>query len=352
MAFDPETITRENIRRLKPYSSARSEFAGEASVFLDANENAFGSPITEDFSRYPDPLQWEIKAKLAVMKNVGHEQIFLGNGSDEVIDLLFRIFCRPGIDNVIILPPTYGMYEVSASINDVLVKRVALTEEFVLDIPPIENAIDEKTKLLFVCSPNNPTGNALDRDEIVLLTKSFGGILVVDEAYIDFSAKPSLVSEIDSVPNLVVLQTFSKAWGLAGLRVGMAYADASIIALLNKVKPPYNVSAPSQRALLTALGNKAVVERNIVATLTGRSRLIEDLKNLESVKKVFPSDANFVLVKTTDAEAIYRSLLDDGVVVRDRSKVELCEGCLRITVGTPIENAALIESFQKFERLI
>jgi histidinol-phosphate aminotransferase len=349
MVFDLDKITRENIRRLKPYSSARSEFAGEASVFLDANENAFGSPIAEDFSRYPDPLQRAIKAKLAVMKSVEPEQIFLGNGSDEVIDLLFRIFCRPGIDNVIILPPTYGMYEVSATINDVLVKRVALTEEFDLDIPSIKNAIDEKTKQLFVCSPNNPTGNALDRDQVISLAKIFDGILVVDEAYIDFSSRPSLMSEIDNIPNLVVLQTFSKAWGLAGLRVGMAYARSNIIALLNKVKPPYNVNAASQRAVLAALENKAVVERNIAAILDERVRLVESLKKRASTRMVFPSDANFVLVKTTDANAAYRFLLDDGIVVRNRSSVELCEGCLRITVGTPVENAALIDSLRRFE---
>jgi histidinol-phosphate aminotransferase len=349
MAFDLDKITRENIRRLKPYSSARGEFAGEASVFLDANENAFGSPIAEDFSRYPDPLQRAIKAKLSAMKGVEPEQIFLGNGSDEVIDLLFRIFCLPGIDNTIILPPTYGMYEVSATINDVLVKHVALTEEFDLNIPSIKNAIDEKTKLLFVCSPNNPTGNALDRDRVISLAKIFDGILVVDEAYIDFSSRPSLMSEIDNIPNLVVLQTFSKAWGLAGLRVGMAYADASIIALLNKVKPPYNVNAASQRAVLAALENKAVVERNIAAILDERVRLVESLKKRALTRMVFPSDANFVLVKTTDANAAYRFLLDDGIVVRNRSSVELCEGCLRITVGTPVENAALIDSLRRFE---
>ncbi|HEV8593874.1 MAG TPA: histidinol-phosphate transaminase, partial [Pyrinomonadaceae bacterium] len=266
-----------------------------------------------------------------------------------VIDLLFRIFCLPGIDNTIILPPTYGMYEVSATINDVLVKHVALTEEFDLNIPSIKNAIDEKTKLLFVCSPNNPTGNALDRDRVISLAKIFDGILVVDEAYIDFSSRPSLMSEIDNIPNLVVLQTFSKAWGLAGLRVGMAYADASIIALLNKVKPPYNVNAASQRAVLAALENKAVVERNIAAILDERVRLVESLKKRALTRMVFPSDANFVLVKTTDANAAYRFLLDDGIVVRNRSSVELCEGCLRITVGTPVENAALIDSLRRFE---
>lgn len=349
MAFDLEKIVRGNVRDLKPYSSARSEFAGEASIFLDANENALGSPIDENFNRYPDPMHKAVKAKLAAMKGVQPEQIFLGNGSDEAIDLLFRVFCRPGIDNVIIMLPTYGMYQVSAAINDVHVRHASLTDGFELDATLIKKAIDEHTRLLFVCSPNNPTGNALERGEIISLAKSFDGILVVDEAYIDFSSQPSLVHEIDDIPNLVVLQTFSKAWGLAGLRVGMALADSRIIDLLNKIKPPYNVSEISQRLVLCALENPGVVRKNIGVILNERSSMAKNLQMLSSVEKIFPSDANFLLIKIANANAAYRFLLGDGIVVRNRSSIELCEGCLRITVGTPDENAALVDSLRRFE---
>ncbi len=342
MKFNLENLVRENIKRLVPYSSARKEHTGAARVFLDANENSFGSPLPENFNRYPDPLQTKIKTKIAVLNNVNQAEIFIGNGSDEAIDLLFRIFCRPAQDNILICPPTYGMYEVSAQINDVSVRRANLTADFQLDLQAIENTIDNNTKLLFVCSPNNPTGNSAAREEILKLTKNFGGILVIDEAYIHFSPEKSLISEIGNIPNLVVLQTFSKAWGLAGLRVGAAFANEEIINLFNKVKPPYNVSEIAQKAVSDALENYETVEQTIAGIIIERDKLVEKLKEFPFVQKIYPSDANFVLVKTADADKIYKFLLDEKIVVRNRSRVELCENCLRITVGTPDENALLL----------
>ncbi|HEY8559644.1 MAG TPA: histidinol-phosphate transaminase [Pyrinomonadaceae bacterium] len=342
-----QNLVRENIKRLTPYSSARKEFAGAAEIFLDANENGFGSPLAVDYNRYPDPLQTEIKERIAAREHVKAGEIFIGNGSDEAIDLLFRIFCEPRRDNVLICPPTYGMYEVSAAINDVAVKRAPLTEDFRLDRRAIEKAGDENTKLVFVCSPNNPTGNAFDRREIIDLTKNFDGIVVVDEAYIHFSDERSLLGEINDLPNLVVLQTFSKAWGLAGLRVGLAFANEEIVALFNKVKPPYNVSQIAQEAILAALENRDAVEKTISAIIAERERLIENLTVFSFVRKIHPTDANFVLVKTTDADKIYKFLTGEKIVVRNRNNVELCAGCLRITVGTPAENDCLLEALKK-----
>jgi histidinol-phosphate aminotransferase len=345
--FNLENLVRENIKRLVPYSSARKEFAGAAQIFLDANENSFGSPLAVNYNRYPDPLQLEIKERVAENNNVKTSEIFIGNGSDEAIDLLFRIFCEPRRDNALICPPTYGMYEVSAAINDVSIKRANLTEDFRLDFQAIENEIDENTKLLFICSPNNPTGNSFTREEILNLTKNFGGIVVVDEAYIHFSSENSMIEEIKTLPNLVVLQTFSKAWGLAGLRVGLAFASEEIIALFNKVKPPYNVSQIAQEAILDALGKRNTVEKIIAEIIAEREKLIENLERFSFVQKIYPTDANFVLVKTTDANSIYRFLLNEKIVVRNRNNVELCEGCLRITVGTPQENAELVNALKK-----
>jgi histidinol-phosphate aminotransferase len=350
MKFDLIKIVRENINRLVPYSSARKEFTGKAEVFLDANENSFGSPpLEENYNRYPDPQQKEIKEVVAGWLKVSPDEIFIGNGSDEAIDLLFRIFCRPQQDNILICPPTYGMYEVSANINDAEVRRVNLTLDFRLDIENIKHSIDENTKLIFICSPNNPTGNSFRREEILELAKYFHGIVVVDEAYIHFSDAPSLVSESGNVKNLVVLQTFSKAWGLAGLRIGLAFANEEIIALFNKVKPPYNVSQIAQEVLLKALKNKTDVEKTIADIISERGKLVESLATLPIVKKIYPSDANFVLVKTVDAEKIYKFLLNEKIVVRNRNSVELCEGCLRITVGTREENEMLLTSLRKFE---
>ena len=345
--FDLENLVRENIKNLTPYSSARKEFSGAAQIFLDANENSFGSPLAQNFNRYPDPLQTSIKEKIAEWNNVKPSEIFVGNGSDEAIDLLFRIFCRPQTDNVLICPPTYGMYEVSPEINDVKIKRANLTLDFELDYERIKNSIDENTKLLFVCSPNNPSGNSFERENILRLVKDFQGLVVVDEAYIHFSQEKSLVSEINNFPNLVVLQTFSKAWGLAGLRVGLAFADEKTIKLFNRVKPPYNVSQIAQEAILQAMENKSQVKETIAEIVSEREKLIEKLNEFSFVTKIYPSDANFILVKSTDAERIYKFLLDEKIVVRNRSNVELCAGCLRITVGTSEENKALLNSLEK-----
>ncbi|HEX8249124.1 MAG TPA: histidinol-phosphate transaminase [Pyrinomonadaceae bacterium] len=348
--FNLEILVRENILRLEPYSSARKEFAGKAQIFLDANENSFGSPALADrnYNRYPDPLQWEIKGKIAALSGAKSNEIFVGNGSDEAIDLLLRIFCQPQKDNILICPPTYGMYEVSAEINDVEIKRANLTADFQLDFKAIENAVDERTKLLFICSPNNPTGNSFSRESILDLTKIFAGILVLDEAYIHFSKEKSLLGEIRNFPNLVVLQTFSKAWGLAGLRVGLAFANEEIIKLFNKVKPPYNVSAAAQAAISEALENVEKVEKTVSEIICEREKLVENLSRFSFVRKIYPTDANFVLVKTSDANAVYKFLLDEKIVVRNRQAVALCQNCLRITIGTPEENESLIDSLKKF----
>ena len=347
MTFDLENLVRENIRRLTPYSSARKEFSGAAQIFLDANENSFGSPLAENFHRYPDASQSEIKKAVAQRENVSPTEIFVGNGSDEAIDLLFRIFCRPQTDNILICPPTYGMYEVSAAINDVETRRAFLTTDFQLDSEAIKNQIDANTKLLFICSPNNPTGNAMRRDAIIELIENFAGIVVVDEAYIHFSTEQSFVKEIGKYTNLVVLQTFSKAWGLAGLRVGLAFANAAIIELFNRVKPPYNVSQAAQNLVLQALKNQSKADKKIARIIEERGKLIDEIKFLSFVEKIHPTDANFVLVKCSDATEIYQYLLAEKIVVRNRTQIELCENCLRITVGTADENEKLIESLRK-----
>ncbi len=347
MTFNLQNSVRENIKRLTPYSSARKEFSGTATIFLDANENSFGSPFSVNYHRYPDPLQVEIKNKVAEFENVKQNEIFIGNGSDEAIDLLFRVFCEPKIDNILICPPTYGMYEVSAKINDVAIKRANLTKDFQLDVNLINKTIDKNTKILFVCSPNNPTGNSMKRGDILSLAESSNGIIVVDEAYINFSSEKSLLAEINNFPNLVILQTLSKAWGLAGLRVGMAFANAAIIELMNKVKPPYNVSQIAQEAVLQAFGNKLSVDKTIKDIIFEREKLIERLVSLPIIIDNYLTDANFVLVKVFDANLIYQHLINAGIVVRNRNNVELCEGCLRITVGTPEENDKLIEALEK-----
>jgi histidinol-phosphate aminotransferase len=350
MSFDLDNIVRENVRRLVPYSSARDEFGGSAEVLLDANENSFGSPLTRNYNRYPDPRQVEIKKQIAELNNVKMEQIFVGNGSDEAIDLLFRIFCRPRIDNVIVCPPTYGMYEVAADINDTGVRRANLTPEFQLDRDLIRAAVNENTKLIFLCSPNNPTGNLLRRDTILEVAGFFNGVVVVDEAYIHFSNERSLAAEIEEVPNLVVLQTFSKAWGLAGLRVGLALAGEEIIKLFNKVKPPYNVSQVAQELILAALGSQQRVTDTVEEIIRQRNLLADGLSGLTFVKKIYRSDANFLLVKTTAPNEIYAFLVRHGVVVRNRSNVRLCEGCLRVTVGTPEENGILLDALEEYEK--
>ncbi|TWI98046.1 histidinol-phosphate aminotransferase [Mucilaginibacter frigoritolerans] len=347
--FSIDNILRENIKRLVPYSSARDEYQGEASVFLDANENAFGSPLEQQFNRYPDPLQYQVKKRLSEIKGLPIRNIFLGNGSDEAIDILFRSFCNPGVDNVVLVPPTYGMYQVSANINDVEARNVPLTEDYQLNLEGIAEAIDAHTKLIFICSPNNPTGNSIDRSDVETLLTNFNGIVVVDEAYINFSRQKTFIQELTEYANLVVLQTLSKAWGLAGLRVGMAFASEEIIEVMNKVKPPYNVNEASQQLALQALANVDQVNNWIKETLNQRDRLVLGLKDFDFVLDIYPSDANFILVKTTDARGIYNFLVQKGIIVRDRSKVELCEGCLRITVGTPEENNLLLQSLLNYK---
>ncbi|MGF7077955.1 histidinol-phosphate aminotransferase [Mucilaginibacter sp. UYCu711] len=347
--FNLNNILRENIKNLTPYSSARDEFQGEASVYLDANENAFGSPLEDQYNRYPDPLQYNVKKRLSEIKGLPVRNIFLGNGSDEAIDILFRSFCNPGVDNVILVPPTYGMYEVSANINDIQTKKVSLTEEFQLNLEGIAEAIDQNTKLIFICSPNNPTGNSINRDNVETLLNNFDGIVVVDEAYINFSRQKTFIQELTEYSNLVVLQTLSKAWGLAGLRVGMAFASEEIIEVMNKVKPPYNINESSQQLALKALANVEQVNGWIKETLLQRDKLVLALKAFDFVLDIYPSDANFILVKTTDPKGIYNFLVQKGIIVRDRSKIDLCEGSLRITVGTPAENETLIDTLKNFK---
>jgi len=346
--FDLNNILRNNIKKLVPYSSARDEFKGEAKVFLDANENSLGSPLTRWYNRYPDPLQWKVKESLSRIKGVPAQNIFIGNGSDECIDILYRAFCNPGVDNVIINPPTYGMYEVSAHINDVEVRRASLTNDFQLNLDQIEKLIDENTKLIWICSPNNPTANSMRREDIEIVLNNFDGLVVLDEAYINFSRHRSFTRELEDYPNLVVLQTLSKAWGLAGLRLGMAFASTDIVTIYNKVKPPYNISQATQELVLRALDETEQVNDMIKSLVSMREELERNLPLLPIVEKVYPSDANFLLVKVTDANKIYNYLLNAGIVVRNRSKVELCQGCLRITVGTEKENKELITTLQGF----
>ena len=369
MDFNLENLVRENIKAMTAYSSARHEFSGNASIFLDANENSFGSPQllpslsgegpgSDDkcqtptkasemrLNRYPDPLQTEVKEKLTQIKGVPSQNIFLGNGSDEAIDLLFRIFCEPGRDNVIIFPPTYGMYEVCAEMNAIKVNKVNLTETYQLNIEAIEEAINSFTKLIFICSPNNPTGNSINRNDIEIILNNFKGIVVIDEAYINYAKQKTFISELAEYPNLVVMQTLSKAWGLAGLRLGMAYASSKIIELMNKVKYPYNINTATQLLVLDALNNIDWVNEHITITVTEREKLKNELLNLAFTEFIYPSDANFLLVKMKDARKIYESLTSKGIIVRDRSKIVLCTDCLRITIGTETENKILIEALK------
>lgn len=338
-------LTRPNIWALKPYSSARDEYSGKAaSVFLDANENPYNTPN----NRYPDPLQKELKALIAPVKKVNPEQIFLGNGSDEAIDLLFRAFCRPEVDNVVAIHPTYGMYEVCADINDVKYRKVLLDGNFQFKAEDLLKASDENTKLMFLCSPNNPTGNNLDAKEIIALLQAFQGIVVIDEAYIDFSSQPSFIGILDEYPNLIILQTFSKAWGCAAIRLGMAFASPDIIGIFTKIKYPYNINLLTQQEALRMMQRHYEVQRWVSTLLEERARLMEAFARLSCCKKVFPTDANFFLTRVTHAQAIYDYLVDQGIIVRNRSNVTLCEDCLRITVGTRPENDTLLEALRNY----
>lgn len=331
-------LVRAGIQNVKPYSSARDEFSGTARIFLDANEN----PFPTLYNRYPDPHQRKLKEKIGALKGVAPNQIFLGNGSDEAIDLLFRVFCEPKHDLAIIPQPTYGMYSVSASINLVETITVPLTRDFDLDVQAIEHVISQNTKLLFLCSPNNPSGNLLSREKMEYVLNIFPGIVVIDEAYIDFAASESWIHALNIYPRLVVLQTFSKAWGLAGLRLGMAFASTEIIQWLDRIKPPYNINTLTQQIALEAL-TRGTPREQVDVLKKERAALMAALANLTISEKVYPSDANFVLVKVKDANRVYQWLLEQEVVVRNRSMVALCENCLRITVGTPTENQKLIE---------
>ena len=325
-------------------------------MFLDANENAYGSPLPSPsgeglgvrFNRYPDPLQWQLKFQLATIKGVPAENICIGNGSDEIIDLAYRIFCNPGKDNVIICPPTYGMYAVNAGINDVEIRKVNLTKDFQLDVGGIINATDSETKLLFICSPNNPTGNNMNRADVEILLNNFPGIVIIDEAYINYSKQKTFIQELMEYPNLVVMQTLSKAWGLAALRLGLCFASLDIIDLFNKVKPPYNINEASQQMALEALQNTEQVNAWIKETVQQKDKLINELGNFSFIKNIYPSDANFILVKVDDADLLYQFLAANEIVVRNRSKETGCENCLRISIGTKEENEILINKMRQY----
>ncbi len=348
--MDLKKLLRDNIRNFKPYSSARDEYSGKEGMFLDANENAFGSVSKVLSNRYPDPYQSDLKKKLSVLKGIRENQIFLGNGSDEAIDLLFRAFCRPGIDEVIIMPPTYGMYEVCANLNDIHVNKIPLTKDFEIDTGRVLRESSDKTKLIIICSPNNPSANLIDRGSIQKLLGKVEGLIVLDEAYIDFSKDPGFLTELNQYENLVILQTFSKAWGMAGLRLGMAFADSEIIQVLNNIKYPYNISVLTQNAVLEALDNIEKKNNYVQRVLEQRKILIDGLGRLNRVQKVYPSESNFILVKFDNAQVIYNLLLDKGIIVRDRSGVMHCNNCLRITVGTPDENQILLKYLNNIDR--
>ncbi|MGP1435585.1 MAG: histidinol-phosphate transaminase [Phocaeicola sp.] len=340
-------LTRQNILALEPYSSARNEYSGHvAHVFLDANENPYNHP----FNRYPDPLQLELKKEIARIKKVSEEQIFLGNGSDEAIDLPYRCFCRPGIDNVVAIEPTYGMYKVCADINDIAYRPVLLDEQFQLSAGKILAAVDENTKLIWICSPNNPTGNNMNREEVINILQQFNGLVIVDEAYSDFSDCKPFREELNQFPNLIVLNTFSKAWGCAAIRLGMAFAQKDIIDIFNKVKYPYNVNALTQREALKAIQRNYMVDQWIKTLVEERGRVMNEFSKLSCSIKVYPTDANFFLVKVTDAVAIYHYLVEKGIIVRNRTKITLCKDCLRVTIGDRSENDELLEAMNYYNQ--
>ena len=339
-----ENLIRENIKSLKPYSSAREEFKNSASnlVYLDANENPFDTGL----NRYPDPQQNLVKAALAKIKNVSREQLLLGNGSDEVLDLIFRVFCEPKVDTVIVLPPTYGMYEVLANTNDVKILNISLLDNYQPNVDEILKAQNSQTKLLFLCSPNNPTANSFNADKIETLIKKFTGIVVIDEAYIDFSSQESWIGRLNEFPNLIVIQTLSKAYGLAGIRLGACYSSTKIISVLNKIKPPYNINQLTQQTALKALQNSIKTNNEIAIIISERNKLIIDLEEISFIVKVYPSDANFLLVKVDNAIVRYHQLVEHEIIVRNRTNLPLCENCLRFTVGTKEENKKLMNTLK------
>ncbi len=352
--FNLEALVRNNIRTLEPYSSARSDFdkTDKEYIYLDANENSYGSVLGNGFNRYPDPLQKKVRKKIAKMKLIDPAQVFLGHGSDEAVDLLFRVFCRPALDRVIICPPTYGMYQVSAAINEAGIVEVPLDAGFDLDVNAILGNVDPSTKLIFACSPNNPTGNCMSKDRMVQILENFNGLLVVDEAYIDFTDhEKSMVKEISNYPNLVILQTFSKAWGLAGLRAGMAIASPEIVKLMDSVKPPYNMNQSCINLLGRAVEERHMLKRMVKEINEQREYLISELKNISCVRKIFPSEANFILFQVDDAEERYNQLLYNGFVLRDRSNLVGCDQCLRLTVGTDEDNKQLVRCLKTWNAI-
>lgn len=336
-------LVRSNIAELCPYSTARDDYKGALGIFLDANE----SPYNSGYNRYPDPHQNRLKEKIGAIKGMDRKNIFIGNGSDEAIDIVFRVFCNPGKDNVVAIAPSYGMYAVAADINDVKVRTVQLREDFSLPTEELLAACDENTKAIFLCSPNNPSGNAFSEEELLNIVDSFKGIVVVDEAYIDFSSTASLRTRVNDKPNLIVLQTMSKAWGMAGLRLGLAFADEYVIALMSFVKYPYNINQAAQEIVFNLLDSD--IDSKVEQLVSERKRVEEELKSMDCVKKVYPSDANFLLVKFDDADSMYEHLLDDGIIVRNRTRVVGCEGCLRITIGLPEENDSLLSSLKTYK---
>ncbi len=343
--FDLNKLVRNNIRELIPYSSARDEFSGEASILLDANENPFNTP----FNRYPDPLQKKLKQKISRIFDVQINQIFLGNGSDEAIDLLIRAFCIPGTNNILITDPSYGMYEVCAGINDIEVRKVLLNDDYSLNPGNLINSADENSSIVFLCSPNNPTSNLLNEEDIIKVLSEFKGIVVIDEAYIDFSGSNGFLERINEFRNLIVLRTFSKAWGLAGIRLGIAFAGENIIAILNKIKYPYNINNLSQKVALKYLKNKSAIKNWVKAIQKERKIMARQLIALKVVQNVYHSDANFFLIKIMNAKDLYIFLKDQKIIVRDRSNVSLCNDCLRITIGTKKENRKLIKAIKQYK---
>ena len=345
--FNLEQLVRKNIWSLAPYSSARDEYSGkEAHVFLDANANE--NPYNAPYNRYPDPLQRDVKKLLERIKGVPAENIFLGNGSDEAIDLPYRIFCEPGRDNVVSIVPTYGMYQVCADINDIECRQVLLDDNFQLHADAVLQACDEHTKIIWLCSPNNPTGNSLDRDEMMKVVEGFDGIVIVDEAYIDFAQQLSLRQELPTHPNLIILQTMSKAWGSAAIRLGMAFASKEIIAIYNKVKYPYNVNLLTQQQAMEMLKDPFEVDKTVKIILQERNRLMQAFRELPLCEQIYPTDANFFLARVTDAKRIYDYLVDKGIIVRNRSRIQLCQNCLRITIGTRTENNELLSALRQY----
>lgn len=349
MNIEISKIVRRSILESKPFAHVRDEPANNASVYLDANENPFGSPLAKKYNRYPDPLQRELKATLAKIKNVKTNNIFTGNGSDEIIDLAIRIFCRPDQDNVIICPPTFGMYRFSAQIQEVKVKEVQLLENFQLDLPGIQKAIDKRTKIIFICSPNNPTGNNMNREDMLGLIRDFNGIIFIDEAYINFSNQKSLITEIGQHNNVIISQTLSKAWGLAGLRLGVAYSNPEIIDLFMRIKPPFNINSVSQSLALEALENITEVNKWIKIIAEERREVAEKLSTYSFVEKVYDSRANFLFVKVSDAPGLYQHLYKKNIMIRSWQQLPRCTNCVRITIGTPAENQKLLDALKEFE---